>query len=61
MNRTQMKRAVKPHSVAAAAATTSIVTGRVKPVATSAPAHNPTYDADHASTGVSSHPRTTSK
>jgi len=42
MKRTQMKSAVKPQSVATAAATTSMVTGRVNPVAASAPAHSPT-------------------
>src|SRR6266487_3601932 len=57
----QMKSAVNPHSVATAPATTSMVTGRVNPVATSAPAHKPMYDADHARTGVSSHPTTTSR
>src|SRR2546429_101679 len=55
MKRTQMKSAVNPHSVATAPATISMVTGRVNPVATSAPAHSPMYDADHARTGVSSH------
>jgi len=34
---------------------------RVKRAATSAPAHSPTYDADHARTGVRSHPTTTSR
>jgi len=61
MKRTQMKSAVNPHSVATAPATISMVTGRVNPVATSAPAHRPMYDADHARTGVSSHPTTTSR
>jgi len=56
-----MKSAVNPQSVATAAATTSMVTGRVKRAATSAPAHSPTYDADHARTGVRSHPTTTSR
>jgi hypothetical protein len=61
MKRTQRNRAVNPESVATAAATTSMVTGRVKRAATRAPAHSPTYDADHARTGVRSHPTTTSR
>jgi hypothetical protein len=61
MKRTQRNRAVKPESVATAAATTNMVTGRVNLAATSAPAHSPTYDADHARTGVRSHPTTTSR
>ncbi len=61
MKRTQRNSAVNPESVATAAATTSMVIGRVKLVATSAPAHSPAYDADHARTGVSSHPTTTSR
>jgi len=61
MKRTQMKSAVKPHTAAAAAAMASMMTGRAKPVATIAPAHSPTYDADHARTGVMSHPTTTNR
>jgi len=58
MKRTQLNSAVNPQSVATAAATVSMVRGLAKPVATSAPAHRPTYDADQARTGVSSHPTT---
>src|SRR6267142_465677 len=61
MKRTHRKRAVNPESVATAAATTSMASGRVKRAATSAPAHSPTYDADHARTGVKAAPVMTGK
>src|SRR4029077_6166774 len=61
MNRTQIARATNAQTAAAAPATTSMVRGRANRVATRAPAHRPTYDANQAITGVSSQPTTTSR
>src|SRR5690242_14773773 len=61
MKRTQIASATNAQTAAAAPATRSMVRGRANRVATRAPAHKPTYDANQARTGVSSQPTTTSR
>jgi hypothetical protein len=61
MKRTHTAIIARPERTAPATATANIVTGCENRIASSAPAHNPTYEAPHARTGVRSHPNTTSR
>ena len=61
MNRTQVQSTAKPNRNALAPAMASMTTGLSNRSATSAPSHNPTWDAAHAQPGVNSQPTTTRK
>src|SRR5207249_2230682 len=58
MNRTHIASAANPNSAAPSPATANMVSGAVKRVPTRAPTHKPAYEAPHASSGVTSQPRT---